>query len=35
VVDYIEGFYTTRRRHSALDCNSPIDYENTHRRPAV
>ncbi|AXV06732.1 Mobile element protein [Euzebya pacifica] len=28
VIDYIEGFYNTRRRHSALDYRSPIDYEN-------
>ena len=31
VIDYIEGFYNTRRRHSALDYLSPIDYEETHR----
>ena len=30
VFDYIEGFYNPRRRHSALDYKSPIDYERTH-----
>jgi putative transposase len=34
VVDYIEGFYNTSRRHSALDYQSPIDYETT-RHPAA
>ena len=27
IFDYIEGWYNSRRRHSALDCMSPIDYE--------
>ena len=27
VFDYIEGWYNTRRRHSALDYLSPIAYE--------
>ena len=35
VIDYIEGFYNTRRRHSALDYQSPIDYEHTHRPAAA
>jgi putative transposase len=30
VFDYIEGFYNPRRRHSALDYCSPIDYEKRH-----
>ena len=25
--DYIEGFYNTHRRHSALDYMSPLAYE--------
>lgn len=27
VFDFIEGWYNTQRRHSALDYDSPIDYE--------
>lgn len=27
IFDFIEGFYNTRRIHSALDYRSPIDYE--------
>ena len=30
VFDYLEGFYNPRRRHSALDYKSPIEYESTH-----
>jgi transposase InsO family protein len=30
VFSYIEGFYNRRRRHSALNYLSPIDYEQTH-----
>lgn len=30
VFEFIEGFYNTRRRHSALDYDSPIDYERRH-----
>ena len=30
VFDYIEGWYNTHRRHSALDYDSPIDYEGRH-----
>jgi putative transposase len=30
VFDYIEGFYNPRRRHSALDYQSPIEYESAH-----
>jgi putative transposase len=34
VFDYIEGFYNPRRRHSALDYKSPIDYERGHAQAA-
>src|SRR4030065_18276 len=27
VFEFIEGWYNTRRRHSALNYNSPIQYE--------
>ena len=30
VFDFIEGWYNTQRRHSALDYLSPIDYERRH-----
>jgi putative transposase len=30
VFDYVDGFYNPRRRHSALDYLSPIDYERAH-----
>jgi putative transposase len=30
VFDYLEGFYNPRRRHSALDYKSPIEYETAH-----
>jgi len=29
IFDYIEGWYNTKRRHSALDYLSPTAYENT------
>ena len=28
--DYIEIFHNTRRRHSALEMLTPIEYENQH-----
>jgi putative transposase len=28
--DFIEGFYNTRRRHSALDYLPPAEYERRH-----
>jgi hypothetical protein len=31
VLDFIEGWYNPRRRHSALDYLSPIEYERIHR----
>jgi putative transposase len=30
IFDFIEGFYNPRRRHSALDYESPIDFERMH-----
>jgi putative transposase len=27
IFDFIEGFYNTRRRHSAIDYDSPANYE--------
>jgi putative transposase len=32
VFDFIEGFYNTQRRHSALDYQSPIEYERRHEQ---
>jgi putative transposase len=33
VFSYIETFYNPRRRHSALGCHSPIEYENKTQEP--
>lgn len=33
--DYIEGFYNTHRRHSALGYTSPAEYERAHQVEAV
>jgi putative transposase len=30
VFDFVEGFYNSKRRHSALGYDSPIDYEKKH-----
>jgi len=34
VFRYIEGWYNTRRRHSALDYMSPLEYERGHHNAA-
>ena len=34
VFDYIEGWYNTRRLHSALGYLSPAEYESTHHNAA-
>lgn len=34
VFDFIEGWYNPRRRHSALDYRSPVEYERSHVRAA-
>jgi putative transposase len=30
VFDFIEGWYNPHRRHSSLDYESPISYEQRH-----
>ena len=35
VFDFVEGFYNTRRRHSALDYLSPATFEARRRPPAT
>jgi putative transposase len=32
VFDYIEGWYNTRRLHSALGYQSPAEWEAVHRQ---
>lgn len=32
IFEFIEGWYNPRRRHSAIDYNSPIAYEKQHQR---
>jgi transposase InsO family protein len=34
IFEYTEGFYNRRRRHSALDWQSPLELETTTRPPA-
>lgn len=34
VFDFIEGFYNSRRIHSALDYRSPVEYEKNHLKAA-
>jgi putative transposase len=34
VFEYIEGWYNPHRRHSALDQESPLNYERRHQPAA-
>jgi putative transposase len=34
IFDFIEGFYNTRRIHSGLDYDSPVEYERKHLKAA-
>jgi len=34
IFELIEGWYNSRRRHSAIDYLSPLDYERTYRKEA-
>jgi transposase InsO family protein len=34
IFEYIEAFHNRRRRHSALDWQTPIEFENTIRNRA-
>lgn len=33
--DYIETWHNTRRRHSALNILTPIEYENQHQQRQI
>jgi putative transposase len=33
IFDFIEDWYNPKRRHSALDYNSPMQYETIHSTP--
>ncbi len=33
IFDYLETFYNPRRRHSALDYLSPMEYERRYQEP--
>lgn len=35
IFEYIEGFYNRRRRHSALDWQTPLQYETVNRQPTA
>lgn len=35
VIRYIEGFYNSRRRHSALDYRYPNDVHYSYQQPAL
>lgn len=35
VIEYIENFYNSRRRHSALGYRTPMEYEAETRRTAA
>lgn len=35
VIAYIEGFYNSRRRHSALDYRKPNEVHYSYQQPAL
>ncbi|ORI19703.1 hypothetical protein BJD99_01415 [Rhodococcus sp. 1163] len=35
IIRYIEGFYNSRRRHSAIGYRSPNDVHYSYRQPAI